>query len=332
MNDYDNIDRYMRGVSVCADGVGADREKELSKIIRHSEDEALKDKAINELVNGNLGLVVKCAREVFNGYHSTLSLMDLITEGNYWLLYSVKHFNYDKDCRLSTYAYPIIRWHLWTIINANTLIHIPLYLFEYKKKFRELKEKYKDELTKEILMKEFEVLGDKAETISDTFELIMSSLDSAIGEDSDDTLKDMVKDEFALDPSIEVDKKMLKEHLDRIGDKCLNEREKEIINLMFYSNMGLNFGELAKKMKITASRASQLYHKAMRKLRNRFFNEWDCDHAEDRIDKEEVYKEATGDVGFCYAHRMRLGYDDGFRKKLNEKLEEKGKKIFKDLV
>jgi len=343
-NSYTANDSYMKTVSVLDNGLGADREKELSRIIKHSNNPESKQKAIEELVNGNLGLVLKCARDVYNGYHANLSLMDLITEGNFWLFYSARHFSYKKEARFSTYAYPIIRWHLWTAVNTDTLIHIPYNLLEYKRKFKGLKDASKGEVTNEMLMKEFKVLNEKAETIKDAFKLSMTSLDSPIGEESDTTLNDIIMDDQAIDPSIETDRRILKEYLEKIGTECLSDNEKKMIDAMFfaegdncihskgkfsYDNVSVQFG-------LTKERCRQIYERAMRKMRVAFFKEWDITHSEDKINAREVYQKATGRRSFYSGYKMEERYGEDattkFYEKMHEREQEKGKKIFKSLL
>jgi len=343
-NSYTATDSYMKTVTVLDNGLGADREKELSKIIIHSNNLESKQKAIEELVNGNLGLVLKCAKDVFNGYHANLSLMDLITEGNFWLFYSARHFSYKKEARFSTYAYPIIRWRLWTAVNTDTLIHIPYNLLEYKRKFKGLRDSSKGELTNEVLMKEFKVLSSKAETISDAFKLSMTSLDVPIGEESDATLNDVIRDDQAVDPSVETDRRILREYLDTIGAKCLNAKEKEIIDIMFFSSGDessrskgeLSYENISNHMGVTRERCRQIYERAMRKLKIAFFKEWDIIHGEDKINEKEVCQKATGRKSFYGRYKMEERYGEDTILKFHEKMQErehvKGKKIFKSLL
>ena len=324
-------DNYVKRITHLNCGLGAQKEKELSRIIKHSNKPKSKQKAIDELVNGNLGLVLGIAREIFNGYHGNLSYMDLVTEGNFWLFYASRHFSYKRKCRFSTYAYPIIRWHILAAINSDTTIHIPINLFNHRKAARALRDIH-GKLTKEILMKGLGVLGGVANNINDAMSSSVSSLDKHIDNTIDVALIDTIRDEKAPDPSVEANKTILKEYLDATGKECLSIREQKIIDLMFYDNGGMILRDMAKQMGVSRERVRQIYERAIRKLRKKFFNEWDSKHAEDRIDNEKVYREATGSEGFCYNYRMRQTFDEKFQRKIDEKMNEKGQKILRSLT
>lgn len=331
-NSYSDIENYLKHISVMENGVGTEREKELSRIIKCSNSLDAKHKAIEELVNGNLGLVLKCAKDIYRIYHANSSLMDLVTEGNYWLFYAAKRFSYRKDCRFSTYVCPIIRWKMIDFIRSNSLIHIPLNLLKYQKRFKELQNRFGDELTREILMEELNISNAEADNINIAFKLKISSLDDKMDNDQSTSLNDIIEDEMVPNPSFEADKTTLKEYIDEIGNKCLNAREKQIIKLMFYTDDKIFFRDIAKQLNVSGERARQLYINAIRKLKNKFIDEWDCKYAEDRIDKGKLYRETTGKDDYCLVHRMRQQYDNVFIKRLNKKYEEKTKKIWHDLI
>ncbi len=331
---YNSVDSYMRHIDIFSNGLGPEQEKKLSRIIKCSNNLTNKNKAINELVNGNLGLVIKCAQETFKGYHSTLSLMDLITEGNFGLFYSAKNFNYRKDCRFSTYAYSVIRWHMWKAIHTNTIIHIPYNILSYAKKLRCLNREYGGKLTKEILIKELRISGDQAGAIMDALAIRMAYFDADLlndGNKNDIPLKDRLEDKSSPSPYLETDKRILKEYLEEISNKCLTEKEKKVVDLMFYTDSGATLDELAVKVNVTRERVRQIYARAMRKMRKKFFTEWDSKHHEDIIDNEEIYKAATGNTGYCHANRMRIRYDADFLDGLQKKQDAKGKKILSSL-
>lgn len=299
-----------------------DQEKKLSKIIMHSKNIENVNKAIDEMVNANLTLVVKIAMNIFNSYHSSLSLMDLVTEGNFWLLYSVRRFSYKKDSKFVTYAYPIIRWNILRYVYANTTIHIPFNLLDYRKRYRALQQKYKGELTNEILMRELDVVGSKADDLNSAFGLKMMSLDYDIGEDENLTLKNVLKDKSAVDPSLDADKSILRDYLNKISNKCLTDREKQVINIMFFEKGETTLKEVSRLLNVTGENIRQIYARAIRKLKLKFLEEWDKERNEDNIDREKLYNEISGGDHFRYAYRTRNPYGRSCRNFLKKLLQE----------
>jgi len=328
---YDDVNSYMKHVKIFSNGLGPKQEKKLSRIIKHSNCPEAKNKAISDLVNGNLGLVIKCASDIHASFKSSsLGLMDLISEGNVWLFYAARNFSYRKKCRFSTYAYDIIRHHILNAVTSNTIIHIPYHILSYMPKVKALRDKYNGKLTRRVLIKEMGVSRDIADAIMDALKLKMSSLDCAFG-DENTTFKDSIEDKGAPNPSQEIDRKDLKEYLDKISGKCLTEREKQVVELMFNADF-LILDDIAAQVGVSRERVRQIYAKAIRKLRKKLLDEWDIDHKEDRIDNEELYKEVTGSVGFCYAYRMRNKLDSGFVSRLRYEQDIKGKKILISLL
>ena len=332
LDNYDSLDNYMSHVHFFKDGVGVEREKQLSKIIKHSNNIESKNKAINELVNGNLGLVVKCAKDLHLNFRTNLSLIDLITEGNFWLFYCARRFSYKRNAKFNTYAYPIIRWHMTTAIFANTLIHIPNNLLHYKIKYGDLKGKFKGNLTKDIVMEELMIDSQRANSVNAAFEISVASLDEYIEGRNTETLNDRIKDESAPNPAFETDRRILKEYIAKLSDRCLTNNEKKVIALMFLGEDYVDSESLAKQMNISNQRVRQIRDVAIRKLKSKFFNDWDVRHKKDRVDKEGLYKETTGHKGYSDAYFARERLSPDFIKKLNKIEKEKSKKILTNMI
>lgn len=68
------------------------------------------------LVNSNLRLVVKIAREYQSG---RVNLLDLIQEGNVGLIHAVRKFDHDKNIRLASYAQWWIRAYILKYLMDN---------------------------------------------------------------------------------------------------------------------------------------------------------------------------------------------------------------------
>lgn len=72
--------------------------------------------ALTRLMNANLRLVIKIAREYFS---SAGGLLDLIQEGNWGLLQAVRRYDPDKGVKLSTYAVWWIRAYILKYLIQN---------------------------------------------------------------------------------------------------------------------------------------------------------------------------------------------------------------------
>ena len=75
----------------------------------------------NELVQGNLRLVVKMAGR----YAALMPIEDLVQEGNIGLIMAAEKFDPAFGCRFTTYATWWIRQHLLQALSSQSLIRIP---------------------------------------------------------------------------------------------------------------------------------------------------------------------------------------------------------------
>jgi DNA-directed RNA polymerase sigma subunit (sigma70/sigma32) len=78
--------------------LNAEEEHHLAKLIKEENDPLARE----QLVRSNLRLVVNIAKKYAN--RSSMSLGDLIEEGNLGLIKAVDYFDPDRGTRFSTYA------------------------------------------------------------------------------------------------------------------------------------------------------------------------------------------------------------------------------------
>lgn len=122
--------------------ISAAREKELSKIILESKKESEVTKARNEMVEGNLRIVVKLATSLYFKIEKSddinMSVMDLIQAGNIGLIRAAELFSYKKNFKFCTYAYPCIIQKMRKALMKSRFIRVPSNHFKHISNLKEI--------------------------------------------------------------------------------------------------------------------------------------------------------------------------------------------------
>lgn len=244
-----------------------------------STDEEAKERIAHKIINANLRLVITVAGRYNN---RGLPFQDLVQEGNAGLIKAVQKFDINKGYKFSTYAVYWIRQSIMRALADNSrLIRLPVHAHEASLKLNRYLEEYynthgerlviNDE-TLEELTKKFNVeklVMRALLTYRDAY-----SLDQPINaEEPDASIIDYIADEDNAEENIINHKQA--EEIFAIMDKCLTEREKEVLmyRFGFIDNKVWTFKELGEMYGITFERVRQIEYKALEKIRGQLKTE-----------------------------------------------------------
>jgi len=260
----DSIQMYLREIGKVP-LLKTEEEVALAKAKERGDLEAEK-----RLILANLRLVVSIAKK-FVG--KSLTLLDLIQEGNIGLFRAVDKFDYRKGYKFSTYATWWIKQAITrALADQSRTIRIPVHMVETINKFTQIQRRLLQDLGRDPLPEE--IAAEMRETV-DKVRHIMKisqdtiSLETSIGDDGDDdsTLQNFIEDVKNVSPDKMAGLQLLKDYVRDIIQE-LSPREQKILEMRFGLVDGVShtLEEVGREFDVTRERIRQIEGKALEKL------------------------------------------------------------------
>jgi len=246
--------------------LSAEEEKELARLSSLGNDDAKK-----RLIQANLRLVINIARKSI--HVSSLSMFDLIQEGNLGLIAAVDKFKWDLGYKFSTYATWWIKQAMFKAISEQShCMKIPVYIQEtlskYKKVKHSLEQKYNCSIKPSVVANKMGISEEKIDTFLGAYTKALSleaSMDA--NDDNQMTLSEIIEDvKQNVEKTIEYED--LKHDI-KIALDTLKTKEKEVITLRFGLKNGgrKTLEEIGNMYGVTKECIRQMEKRAIKKIR-----------------------------------------------------------------
>ena len=260
----DSIQMYLREIGKVP-LLKSEEEMALAKRKEKGELEAKK-----KLIEANLRLVVSIAKK-FTG--RSLTLLDLIQEGNIGLFRAVEKFDYRKGYKFSTYATWWIRQAITrALADQSRTIRIPVHMVETINRFNQVERRLVQELGRDPLPEEIAAeMGEDVDKIRQIIKISQEtvSLEASVGDDDEDsTLGDFIEDEKNIGPDRVAALKLLGDHVRKVISD-LTPREQKILEMRFGLSDGVahTLEEVGQEFGVTRERIRQIEAKALERIK-----------------------------------------------------------------
>ena len=241
-----------------------DQEKELAYRIIEDNDPEARD----HMIRSNLRLVVSIAKRYST---RSMTLGDVIEEGNLGLMRAVDSFDPEHGVRFSTYASWWIKQSIKRSLLTNAQpLHIPTYMVELINQWRYASSKLESNLGRspeiEEVAEELKLSLKKAKAVQKIVATVNAGFQGDSTEDGHG-LSDMIKDDHVSMPEDALGTaEELKKAIKLLSD--IDPREAEVLTLRFGLNgiEPLTLKQIGVKLDLTRERIRQIQRSALTKL------------------------------------------------------------------
>ncbi|MGA1720868.1 MAG: sigma-70 family RNA polymerase sigma factor, partial [bacterium] len=270
LQEYQLLESAMKWKRDVVEQTGHDEKEFLSQVMKLQKSLEVMKTAKNRLMESNLRLVVSIARKYL---HCGLGIEDLIQEGNLGLMRAIDKFDYERGCKLSTYASWWIRQSMSrAIADHSRTIRIPVHMIDKGKRVMKISQQLGMELGRQPTLAEVvERSGMPEELVHELLHNMNDplSIDKPYGSEEGSTLQNVVPDQNAVDPL----QTMMRTDLTEVIEEMLTQlppRQEKIVKMRFGIGHKREYtlDEIGKEFKITRERIRQLLFQALVKLRH----------------------------------------------------------------
>jgi RNA polymerase sigma factor (sigma-70 family) len=291
------------------------REKELSRIIRGDDPQAA-DTALEELITANLFLVVKQAIRYINGYHSSLTMTDLISVGNEGLIRAAECYNSDHESGavFSTFAVPTIRRRMERAIREDAIIASPAHHYKYRQHIASLQAEYGEDLTDEIILQELQITPEMLERVRKGTKSNGVIYLEDLTDDSG-AWEDIIEDEGMIGADSVASLQSLHAYLDHYIEQ-LKPKHQSILKDFYYDPSKPTLEVLSQRYDLSRERIRQIHMSSLRFIRRRILFEWRQEHGFDANDRRMKWlRYSESDLYNAIAEEIKAKEQE-FQKKL----------------
>ncbi len=259
-----SLEKYFNDVNK-VDLLTVDEEVDLAKRIREGDQLALE-----KLVKANLRFVVSVAKQYQN---RSLSLNDLINEGNLGLIKAAQKFDHTRGFKFISYAVWWIRQSIMqALAEQSRLIRLPLNRVGSINKINQAASMLEQELERVPTEQELaDYLGLDVSEVKGALDSVTRqvSVDAPFGDDDSGSLLDVLEDKnvkgtdrdltYSASLRVEVERSLSR----------LSERERQVIKMFFGIGCkeALSLEQIGEILDLSTERVRQIKEKALSRLR-----------------------------------------------------------------